>query len=1105
MDAYLWKGTKEKRALALKLTVKIIQVVPADNIPVVISESAVKSIYAARVKKNNLLYDYVGGILEEIVSSVGASNDRVLALISAFTQIGGANFDSRTNSTTIQNLVKAMNSDTVQQYFTLLCSFVGKTPSNSSEDAMQVDDENKEDQEEAITLHPAIESLQSMIALSKHSNLQNPNSILLPTASILLRLAGFDSGNTQSVSDNAQKSQKKDKKDKKKKKESANEEISSSEEVKVAVHAVQLLEQSFNNGENEIHITDEVKQFAKEHVMNYLSNCLGRLISTVHPKKNKETDNTVSSSSSASQSPITFSKDLWTLIGHFFTSNLSLAHSNDEDLELPVYYQQVNETIQYLLTLSSSLTSEHAEKKSTIQKYSENAINLLITTFVAQLIGHHLDVETLLQLPVILKRLLAEKVLGGEAPAKEDDEEEEEDEDEELEVRLLDLSIELLSVNHEHSLKGVREIIKRLWNNIFSVIDEENISQSFFDLLIETALPTDATSEQPEGDVLEEEEGENDDDDEEEESEEEEEEATSNKRKRGNKQDEVAEKNSKKKTKQEGGKKNQSKEQENDDEEEDDVIVDEEDMLDLLLTEEDGDEILAKIRDHQAHHPAHDDEGDSDLDEEEKDALLHIEEADEALVKMMKLRQETRKKGIMNMKKQQFLLRSRLLDILEVCIHRLKNSSILFSFFQPLVKAYQSCMSSSLIQEISEGVAYTKRLSQLVLQEYCKKKIHLTDLKEDNSEEGEGEVVVEEFLEEIQDLLLIFTKLLVSKSLELKAFGQETFYFFVKIILTNQENLKNNDKQKQLNQSFFHFFTYLLEKYYYNKSLTSSIQKPQLSIKLLEELFIHRFSSFFLTYQSIGEGKEDEKTKDSTNNKKKKVTNNKTKKMNEEKEGIVYVILSHLLGGLNKSIFFSKRLQILELLNQILVKQFKSPNENKDLQSYLTSQFIVDYVKSLGEETKKIVTFSHEKYLSTGTGSANKKANKEFDTKNLRLFMTLTTNVITLLEDNDSNISASLKDHLQALQAAFHELQKIYQTATASNEGSKQKKQASTSLLSPNLVQSVDEIVESLKDLSTRSVKGSIEQKDSEVMEVDEQVEEKKLNTKKANKKTKKA
>lgn len=1102
MDAYLWKGTKEKRALALKLTVKIIQVVPADIIPVVISESAVKSIYAARVKKNNLLYDYVGGILEEIVSSVGTPNDRVLALISAFTQIGGANFDSRTNSTTIQNLVKSMNSDTVQQYFTLLCSFVGKTPSNSSEDAMQVDDENKEDQEEAITLHPAIESLQSMIALSKHSNLQNPNSILLPTASILLRLAGFDSGNTQTVSDNAQKSQKKDKKDKKnKKKESASEETLSSEEVKIAVHAVQLLEQSFNKGENEIHITDEVKQFAKEHVMNYLSNCLGRLISTVHPKKNKETDNTASSSSSASQSPITFSKDLWTLIGHFFTSNLSLAHSNDEDLELPAYYQQVNETIQYLLTLSSSLTSEHAEKKSTIQKYSENAINLTITTFVAQLIGHHLDVETLLQLPVILKRLVAEKVLGGEAPAEEDDGEE--DEDEELEVRLLDLSIELLSVNHEHSLKGVREIIKRLWNNIFSLIDEENISQSFFDLLIETALPTDATSEQPEGEVLEEEEGENDEDEEEEESEEEEEEeTTSNKRKRGNKQDEVAEKNSKKKTKQEGGKKNQSKEQEDD--EEDDVIVDEEDMLDLLLTEEDGDEILTKIRDHQAHHPAHDDEGDSDLDEEEKDALLHIEEADEALVKMMKLRQETRKKGIMNMKKQQFLLRSRLLDILEVCIHRLKNSSILFSFFQPLVKAYQSCMSSSLIQEISEGVAYTKRLSQLVLQEYCKKKIHLTDLKENNnSDDEEGEVVVEEFLEEIQDLLLIFTKLLVSKSLELKAFGQETFYFFVKIILTNQENLKNNDKQKQLNQSFFNFFTYLLEKYYYNKSLTSSIQKPQLSIKLLEELFIHRFSSFFLTYQSIGEGKEDEKTKDSTTKNKKKAAN-KTKKTNEE-EGIIYVILSHLLGGLNKSIFFSKRLQILELLNQILVKQFKSPNENKDLQNYLTSQFIADYVKSLGEETKKIVTFSQEKYQSTTAGSANKKANKEFDTKNLRLFMTLTTNVISLLEDNESTKSASLKDHLQALQIAFHELQKIYQTVTASNEGSKQKKQSSTALLSPNLVQSVDEIVESLKDLTTGSVKGSIEQKDSEAMEVDEQVEEKKLNTKKGNKKTKKA
>ncbi len=71
IDEHMWKSSKEKRALAMKLNVKLLSIIPAEFIPIILSKSMIKSIYSARAKKQNLLYDYVGTILQEIVASAG--------------------------------------------------------------------------------------------------------------------------------------------------------------------------------------------------------------------------------------------------------------------------------------------------------------------------------------------------------------------------------------------------------------------------------------------------------------------------------------------------------------------------------------------------------------------------------------------------------------------------------------------------------------------------------------------------------------------------------------------------------------------------------------------------------------------------------------------------------------------------------------------------------------------------------------------------------------------------------------------------------------------------------------------------------------------------
>ena len=771
----MWTTTKEKRALAMKLCVKIVSIVSADSIPIVVSNQMIQSILSSRTKKNNLLYNYTGVILEELVAAIGTKHDRLLALITILTHVGGGgNFDSRTNTNTLQNLVKSMDGETIQNYFHLLSGIIGKPievnekadneDEEENEDTMEVEEEKK-DEATSIYHHPSIDALQSMISLSKHSNLTDPNVLFLPTTSILLRLSCFTTGKTNNYQTvkTEKKDKKKDKKDSKKKnsKKEVEEDTSADSEVSSqlvshSIESVQTIEKTLFDEEENENIPEEINQFAKEHLMNYVHNSLNKLstlsTSSNQQQKGEESKEAPSSSSAGPNKTVEYLKDLWTIIGHLFESSLeSISSSNNsmevdgeqevDELSSALLYKQMNEIIQFFFNYLIHKDLLSAEKKKhTMLKFSENAVSLLMTVFIYHLLGHELEHEIVLELPNLLKNLLENSLTETATKSKkikksqEDDDDDDEEEDP-LEVRLLDLCIELLAMNNEQSLKGARDVIKRLWNNIFLLLEEEEISQQFFDVLIDSVARFE-DSAAPEGEG----EGEENEDDADDDEEEEEEEEEQNKKKR-----------KVEKSKKDNKKSKKSAEAEEDEHDDEDIMVSEEDMLDLLLTEEDGEDILMKMREghlpeqEHPHHPGDANSDDEEMDAEERAALLHFEGADEALVKMIKLRQESRKKGLLNMKKQQLLLKSRVLDILEVCIHRLKSSSILFSFFTPLLQGYVKCITSNLTQEIQEGKAFTVRLYQLIINELCKKKIlfHFDSSSSDDVEELQLEFVEE--------------------------------------------------------------------------------------------------------------------------------------------------------------------------------------------------------------------------------------------------------------------------------------------------------------------------------------------------------------------------
>lgn len=246
---------------------------------------------------------------------------------------------------------------------------------------------------------------------------------------------------------------------------------------------------------------------------------------------------------------------------------------------------------------------------------------------------------------------IAEKAITGSLGASTesgDEDDEEGEEDASCELRLFESSIDVLSITSEQ-LKCLREVLKKLWSIVFSLIKEEDLSQSFFDVLVGHISdaqnePTEGDGEEPEA-INDEEVNENDV--EEKEEDDEEIAALSSKRKGKNQSDDQIQKKSR----------NDSREISHmveEIEEDQEVVLPEEQMMDYLLFEGDIDPVLLARA-----------QGLED-NEDDQNVLMHSSEADEALIKMLQSKQDQRKKGFMALKRRQILLRTRTFDIFEV-------------------------------------------------------------------------------------------------------------------------------------------------------------------------------------------------------------------------------------------------------------------------------------------------------------------------------------------------------------------------------------------------------------------------------------------------------
>ena len=274
---------------------------------------------------------------------------------------------------------------------------------------------------------------------------------------------------------------------------------------------------------------------------------------------------------------------------------------------------------------------------------------------------------------------LSEKGAVKPIPAVDDGE----DNDDSAAVKLFELCMEYLSVSEDQSIRMVRDSIRKVWTALGDCMPlEGELLDAVLSIVSNEEDPQ--AGEREDGDA--EEDGDNMEVDDEDEADEENEEDDKDEEEE-EEEEEVPIKSAK------GKSALKSVHKETDAQKE--ILVNEDELMGLLR-EGDGD----------------------DLEDEDLRAILQHEgtpEQDEALASLIELRKTSRKAGLLQAQKREYLVRSRAIDILEILLsQRSITSQLLLGLISPLMHTLTVWHSSSMNANIQEACSFELRVRMLL-------------------------------------------------------------------------------------------------------------------------------------------------------------------------------------------------------------------------------------------------------------------------------------------------------------------------------------------------------------------------------------------------------
>ena len=509
--------------------------------------------------------------------------------------------------------VVGLDAMAMKSHAKFLCGILGSlkrvntSDKNIDEEEEEEDGDAKEMEEESLLLS-ATSTIDALISLSRNASLSGRGDICVSIVALLMRISLFsqDTSETPSISS--------PKKQKKKKSSSTSLDTRWSDTYGVEmIESIRLVEAS-------LPLNDKIVTVATQRLLVMLADFGHQSIDDL----NTNTDGNEEKGTETKLSVLDTA--LYCLSYLLDTGKLELDRDLGSEEELAPYPLQ--EDLVTVLNMSTLLSSSSSSASSSSFKLL-TCLYALLGNAIFQVLSSvqgsdaEIPVSTIPQLVKVCHMLLADAYpdhFDKDAAVSSDEHDEDVDGHPPSALSLLfDSSMELLSVPVHHSVKGIRDAIKKTWYIVASLAKTSNSSKN------ETCIEIDL-------DMIDEvltavigDDGDDDDDD-----------------------DDDAE--------------NEGESVEEDEDEDEEVECKLENGID------DDDEDSVSEEDIKLNSDGLMNVLEADMDDEEETTMLlqHSENADAALVQMIEMRRQGRKHGLMKAKQRELLIRTRAIDILEV-------------------------------------------------------------------------------------------------------------------------------------------------------------------------------------------------------------------------------------------------------------------------------------------------------------------------------------------------------------------------------------------------------------------------------------------------------
>ena len=715
IDKNLIVNSNEKRCVGYHLLVEMVQHCPVKSLRSCISKRVVRSLVSARINKKHTLHIIAETTLKSLVLAAKDDNKARLILASCLVQYGGANFDQKSKTHTVQNLLEGLDESDVLSHIKQLCELIGMSLGSQQsvspvQSSAQINNTNEpgEIEDEPDTFNTVQSVIDAMVSLSKNSNILGRYNVVVLTSLILLRLSYFS--NCVNMKNLLQGTNSKTNKKETKKERSS---IGASANKMVTQLALQIFGDSsdhdtcltiteafecldlVNNGSDTSNLvfTDDIANYASTKFLSLLSDSghknyfqLSNMPSKPDVSIKSSTDNSLlqvvtntmalmigsdcklradtglngedSTFDLAIKSALDYQKQLKS----FCATNLP-KHLSDKDV---TKYVQLSDSLISFIShaIFSVLSSDNGEIEVRytlkITSFILILLCLILKSFVIQALGD-------------LGRVCIDLVQNQCGLTKNEDSDDDDDDNENPQMKMFELTMDFLSAPEDQSIRGIREVIKKVWIHIASVFP---ILDEVIDSVV--SVITNDNDDDDENESVQ-------DDDEDEEDEEEKED------------DEEAELDD-------------DNDANHDEEVNKEIIVHEDSMFELL----DGEDDLDNLDDMEG-------------------MLMHegTPEQDSALAQLIELRKKSRKLGLLSAQKHQFLIRTRAVDILDILANHLSIDRLLL-LIPPFIKTLKSVYASSTLMNMQECLSFCSKLKSLIEEKICKGKHHKKKDKEGN-------------------------------------------------------------------------------------------------------------------------------------------------------------------------------------------------------------------------------------------------------------------------------------------------------------------------------------------------------------------------------------